>query len=96
MLTLRCGYYNDPSPVPDESFDLEWPDVDKHTYTLGAGFNFENWKIDSAVTYSKSPEQRTISPAESENMDHSYLMHGVSAKGEGSVFGVGATVSYMF
>lgn len=96
MLTLRCGYYNDPSPVPDESFDLEWPDVDKHTYTLGAGFNFENWKVDTAVTYSKSPGQRTITALESDNMDHSYLMHGITAKGEGSVFGVGATLSYLF
>lgn len=96
MLTLRCGYYNDPSPVPDKSFDLEWPDADKHTYTLGAGFNFENWKIDTAVTYSKSPEQRKISPGESQNFDHSYFYHGVSAQGEGSVFGVGATLSYLF
>lgn len=97
MVSLRCGFYNDPSPVPSESFDFEWPDADKKTYSLGAGFNFENWEIDTAFIYGVSKE-RKIAPGESTNANASYPLYppGVSTNAKGSVHGFGLTVSYKF
>jgi len=36
-LTIRGGYFYDPSPVPDDTFDMASTDVDKSVYTLGVG-----------------------------------------------------------
>ena len=29
ILTLRCGYFYDPTPIPDDTYDSIWPDADK-------------------------------------------------------------------
>lgn len=51
ILTLRCGYFYDPSPIPDDTFDIMWPDADKKTYSLGAGLNLGRWTVDAVVQY---------------------------------------------
>lgn len=36
---LRAGFFFDPSPIPDESLDPTWPDVNnKYSYNLGLGY----------------------------------------------------------
>jgi len=40
FVTVRAGYYFDPSPVPDDTFDFASSDIDKTVYSLGLGFNF--------------------------------------------------------
>lgn len=51
-LTLRTGYYLDPSPIPDETLDPTWPDVsDKHSINLGFGFRFGKIKLDAEYEY---------------------------------------------
>lgn len=95
IVTLRCGYYNDPSPIPDNSFDLEWPDCDKKTYSIGAGFNFNKWTIDSVLLYSIT-DTREIDFGESLNLNDSYISGDVYTKASGSVLGLGLTFSYNF
>ncbi len=100
ILTLRGGYFYDPSPIPDHTFDLLWPDADKKTYSLGAGLNFGRLKIDTVLQYVVAEYKREIG-GESENLNNSYTgVNGnpgnVSMLADGHVWGYGITVSYSF
>jgi long-chain fatty acid transport protein len=95
ILSLRCGYFNDPSPIPDKSFDLEWPGSDKKTYTIGAGLEYDKWSFDAVMIYSKA-DVRNINKGESDNLNHSYITGDVSAKAYGHLFGSGITITYFF
>lgn len=104
MFTLRAGYYYDPSPIPDSTFDIPWPDGDKHSFSLGFGLNLaSHWTIDGVVQYVKTMEDRKIS-GESTGLNHSYDLSSlgvnndpkVDMKGGGSIFSYGLTVSYAF
>jgi len=82
-LTLRLGYFYDPSPVPDETMDFQWPDADKKIYSLGMGingsiFHFNNnalgldkLNIDLTFQYGKSEYKRYLG-GESHNLNESY------------------------
>lgn len=72
-LALRCGYYDDPSPVPDTSLDYIWPDADKETWSAGLGYTFGAWTADMALTWARIPDARHIT-GESGSLDHSYLI----------------------
>ncbi|MBF0225831.1 MAG: outer membrane protein transport protein [Desulfobacterales bacterium] len=98
IVTLRGGYFYDPSPIPDDTMDLLWPDADKKIYSLGAGFNFGKFSIDAVVQYADVEHSRIIG-GESENVNHSYdvtELYGreVSLKADGNVWGVGLTFNY--
>ena len=95
MVVLRGGYFYDPSPISDHTFDMAWPDADKKTYSLGAGFNFGRLKLDTVVQYSVSESKREIG-GESEELNSSYNDGSVALSAEGKLWGVGATVSYSF
>ncbi len=100
ILTLRGGYFYDPSPIPDHTFDLLWPDADKKTYSLGAGLNFGRLKIDTVLQYVVAEYKREVG-GESENLNNSYTgVNGnpgsVSMSADGHVWGYGVTVSYSF
>ena len=103
MITLRGGYFYDPSCVPDDTFDGQWPDTDKQTFSLGAGFDItQNWTVDTVLQYTLI-EERSIS-GESENLNDSYNYEAgplsnegeVSLKADGEIWGYGLTVSYTF
>lgn len=105
IITLRGGYFYDPSPIPDKTFDLMWPDADRKTYSLGAGFNFGNLTVDLAVQYAIAEDDRFIG-GESENLNSSYnplkksgidnQNRGVSGIADGYLWAYGMTVSYQF
>jgi len=100
MIDLRAGYYYDPSVVPDNTFDVLWPDSDKHVLSAGFGMKFERITWDFAVQYIKI-EPVKISEGESHNMDHSYTRDGVhtgkvSAEASGNLWSYSATLSYEF
>jgi len=94
-VTLRGGYVWDPTPVPDESLDFIWPDGDKHTFSLGAGFTFGDFTLDIAASYADIPSKRTIN-GESEALNPSYGGAPVSLVADGTVLNVGTTLSYRF
>lgn len=93
-VTLRGGYTWDPTPVPDESLDLIWPDGDKHTVALGAGFTFGAFTIDIAASYANIPGKRHID-GESDALNGSYG-DAVSLVADGTILNIGTTVSYIF
>ncbi len=101
-MTLRGGYFYDPSPIPDHTFDMLWPDADKKTYSLGAGFNFFKGKltVDTVVQYIVAESKREIR-GESVNLNNSYPGSfgdpgKVSLFADGHLWGYGITVSYRF
>ncbi|PIE69959.1 MAG: long-chain fatty acid transporter [Deltaproteobacteria bacterium] len=104
MFTFRGGYFYDPSPIPDETFDMMWPDGDRKTYSLGVGVNLGKFVIDGILEYALSEGKREIG-GETDNMNHSYNPYEplgldndarVSLSAEGYLWACGLTVSYQF
>ncbi|TYT76010.1 OmpP1/FadL family transporter [Desulfobotulus mexicanus] len=101
LVTLRAGYFYDPTPIPDDTLDTMWPDADKKTYSFGAGFNFEKFTIDTVLQYT-AIEQTRIVGGESVNLNKVFAGEvspdptRVHAKAEGYLLGAGITVSYRF
>jgi len=104
MLALRCGYFYDPSPVPDDTFDIMWPDADRKTYSIGAGFDFGNWVIDTSVQFAYAESKRIIG-GETDNLNESYDPnplpgygdeYRVETSADGYLMGYGVTVTYKF
>ncbi len=101
LLTLRAGYYYDPSPIPDKTFDLLWPDGDKKTYSVGAGLNFGRLSVDLALQYTVSEYKREIG-SESDELNNSYSnpitgqKGSVSTQASGHLWGYAVTVNYKF
>jgi long-chain fatty acid transport protein len=103
IFALRGGYYYDPSPIPDDTFDTMWPDADKHTFSLGGGINFtDSLSLDLVVQYSVAFNKRKIS-GESENLNDAYYAPdgtegaaNVDMEADGDIWGYGATLTYRF
>ncbi|WP_179953307.1 OmpP1/FadL family transporter [Desulfobotulus mexicanus] len=101
MISLRGGYFYDPSPIPDDTLDLMWPDGDKKTYSIGAGFNFGNFTLDTVLQLTVVEQDRIVG-GESNNFNKSYIDYiekndpMVSAKAGGHLLGAGVTLSYRF
>ncbi len=98
-LTLRGGYYYDPSPVPDTSMDFIWPDGDKQTISAGAGIKIGQFNFDLVVACAKTTGARKIT-GESSSLNGSYgneaSTASVSLNAEGKVYIGGLSVSYLF
>ncbi|MDM8515319.1 outer membrane protein transport protein [Desulfobacterales bacterium HSG16] len=100
FLTLRGGFFYDPTPIPDDTLDLQWPDADKKIYTLGCGLNFEKFTVDGVLQYCDIEKARYLG-GESDNFNHGFDPSGayerkVSASADGNIWGAGLTVSYAF
>ncbi|MDY0361714.1 MAG: outer membrane protein transport protein [Desulforegulaceae bacterium] len=96
MFTFRCGYYYDPSPIPDSTFDIVWSDADKKSYSVGLGVNLGSWTIDGSFQYIKTEMDREVG-GESVNLNHSYGEDStVYATAEGKIYGYSMTASYKF
>jgi len=104
MFSLRGGYFYDPSPIPDDTFDTTWPDGDRKTYSIGAGINFtDSLTLDLVVQYSIAEQKRLIG-GESENLNDHYIdpVTGdegdarVELEADGHLWGYGATLTYRF
>jgi long-chain fatty acid transport protein len=102
FLALRAGYFYDPSPVPDDTFDIMWPDADRKTYSIGAGFNItKNLSVDTSLQFAYAETKRIIG-GESDNLNDSYNTPGVidgykvEASADGYLLGYGVSVNYKF
>lgn len=95
MVTLRGGYFYDPTPIPDTTLDMQWPDADKKTYSLGAGFNFGRYTIDTVLQYTDIEQARHLG-GESDNLNHSFQNNVVSASADGYILGAGVTLTARF
>ncbi|GAB6161810.1 outer membrane protein transport protein [Desulfothermus naphthae] len=74
ILTLRAGYFYAPTAVPDYTYDLVWPDSDKHIYTIGAGIQLnKKWHIDGAIEYATIEQDNRMIAGESNNLNQSFM-----------------------
>lgn len=48
---LRVGYVYDQTPVPDRTADYLVPANDRHLYSAGCGYKWNDWTLDLAYTY---------------------------------------------
>ncbi len=107
-LALRSGYTYDPTPVPDDTFDLGWPDTNRNVFNVGFGWAInEQWSIDGVVQHVRSTSVRKINGS-SEELNHVYggLVNAatggmipadtvsVSMGDEGILWGYGLNLSY--
>lgn len=100
-LALRGGYTYDPTPAPDHTFDMGWPDTDRSVFNVGCGWEVtENWVVDSVVEYIVSTPTRKID-GKSNELNHAYeTTYGepveIHMDDKGELWGLGVTVSYLF
>jgi long-chain fatty acid transport protein len=100
MVALRCGYFYDPSPVPDDTFDIMWPDADRKTYSIGTGLNFGKWVLDASIQFAYAETKRIIG-GESENINDPYNPTGITGyhvetSADGYLMGYGLALTYNF
>ena len=50
-LALRAGYVFDQSPMPEGHEDYLVPTDDRHIFSLGSGFRYDDWTLDLAYAY---------------------------------------------
>ncbi|HOV86422.1 MAG TPA: OmpP1/FadL family transporter [Syntrophobacteraceae bacterium] len=50
-LDLRFGYVFDEEPIPDRTVDYLVPANDRHLFSFGPGFHWNNWTLDVSYTY---------------------------------------------
>ncbi|MCP4114387.1 MAG: long-chain fatty acid transporter [Desulfobacteraceae bacterium] len=69
---LRSGYTYDPTPVPNQTFDLGWPDTDRNVYNLGFGWDItDKWHLDGVVQHVRSSSVRNVR-GDSNELNHVY------------------------
>jgi long-chain fatty acid transport protein len=76
-LAFRAGFFNDPSPIPDETFSPVIPDMgNKNSFNLGVGYDLGTFRIDYNFEYIKFSERSIPSSGyEDVNNDGSYDNH---------------------
>ncbi|MBI9090407.1 MAG: outer membrane protein transport protein [Desulfobacterium sp.] len=107
---LRTGYTYDPTPVPNSTFDLGWPDTDRNVYNIGFGWDItERWRLDGVIQHVRSTSVRQIN-GDSGELNHVYgpIVSGgtggaipadtvaVAFGDEGILWGYGMNLSYTF
>jgi long-chain fatty acid transport protein len=99
-VALRCGYFYDPTPIPDDTFDIMWPDADRKTYSIGTGLNFGAWTLDASLQLAHAETKRIIG-GESDNINHPYNPPGITGyrvetSADGYLLGYGLALTYNF
>ncbi len=59
LLTLRGAYVYDRSPIDDKYRDPSLPANDRHLFSFGLGYNYQNFSIDFAYTYLHMEDSKT-------------------------------------
>lgn len=103
VVTLRGGFYYDPTPITNEGFDMAWPDADKISISTGAGIKLSgHFKLDLAYQFMFTKGSRDLPMGTSSNLNSSYGSDALgenpqaSAKGKGVINNVAMTMTYKF
>lgn len=56
-LTLRLGFYTDPGPAPDETYNIIFPSIDYNAVTTGITYDMGSFGIDLAMEYLMGTER---------------------------------------
>jgi len=101
-LSLRAGYYYDPSPIPDKTIDITWPDTNKHTFAIGTGLKLFGGKllVDATYQYTRTSGTRSIDWGRSENLNNTFGLENENPEaklaGRGTIHNFQITVTYPF
>ena len=61
-IDFRLGYYYDPAPAPDETYNILFPSITYNAITFGMGYKIDDWTFDGGIEYLMG-QDRTISAA---------------------------------
>ncbi len=62
MATVRAGFYTDPAPAPDDTYNFLFPSIDYNGFTGGFSLNFDKLRVDAGAEYLLGTE-RDIAPS---------------------------------
>ncbi len=96
-LAVRCGYFFEPSPVPDQVRTSNYLDNDRHVFSLGAGYTFSDpWHVvrepirfDVVFQYMHLPNRKTVKDPDIKTQFPSY-------EAKGNVYTLGADLTFSF
>ncbi len=60
-ISLRAGYYFDPAPAPDKTYNINLPSIDFNTVTIGGGYKIDSFVFDAGLEYLIGKD-KTIDP----------------------------------
>ena len=66
---LRAGYIYDQTPQPIHSVSPLLPDNDRHDFSIGLGYQYNNWKFDAGYMLVDFGERSTVENGEGKNHD---------------------------
>lgn len=100
-VTLRGGFYYDPTPVTNIGFDMPWPDANKIAISAGAGIKLsKHLDLDLAYQFLITRGSRVLPMGASENLNPSYGTSyenpQASTKGKGLINDAAVTMTYKF
>jgi len=85
MATVRAGFYTDPAPAPDETYNFLFPSIDYNGFTGGFSLNMDKLRLDVGAEYLLGKE-RDITPG----ADNVPGIHNMN------IFAFSLGVNYMF
>lgn len=50
-LNVRAGFYIDPAPAPDETYNILFPSISNNVLTIGAGYKYSDFIFDIGLEY---------------------------------------------
>ncbi len=97
-VTLRAGYFYDPTTVPEETMELGFADATKRLLAVGAGFKLWGGKVvvDVAYQYLMTNGRRIVGWNDSENLNHDFAGADNSVYVRGSAQYYSVTLTYKF
>lgn len=61
QFSIAMGYRNEPSPVPDETFDFTMSQVAQNVVSLGVGYRQDLWELNVGLSYYMSEKRQITS-----------------------------------
>lgn len=102
-VSLRAGYFFEPTAVPVALQDISTPDLDKHGFTLGAATTWGGVTLEAVGAYVLMPElvvtdseRRMVGPLQPPQGDNTLLTTTGNGSYSGSYFMVGASLGVSF
>ena len=75
MITVRGGFYTDPAPAPDETYNILFPSIDYNAITGGATINIGGIPVDLAAEYLTGSERKIALGAYADAMPGAHNMN---------------------
>jgi long-chain fatty acid transport protein len=50
-IAVRCGFYTDPAPAPDETLNIIFPSISYNAICIGGSYKFSSFNVDLGLEY---------------------------------------------